>query len=317
MGIDKSDVRLVVHYALPASVEGYYQETGRAGRDGLPARCVLFYSYADKFRQEYFIAKVEDESQRALGREKLNRIVAFCESQACRRKFLLEYFGERYDASACGACDHCLAPREEYDADVPGRLALECVRATGERFGGKYIVDVLRGSRQERICMNGHDRLPSHGAGRDIDDMRWREILNALMGKGLLIKSDGEYPVIGLTAHGRDFLTGACRLMLPQPRRMAPVRATKTVRPDLPGVVDEVLFEELRKLRRQIAVQRGVPPFVIFADTALRDMARRRPRDEAGFLAVTGVGEQKLKQFGPVFLKKIAEYLDPSRTAGV
>ncbi len=341
MGIDKPDVRLVVHYALPASIEGYYQETGRAGRDGLPASCVLFYSYADKFKQDFFIQKIEDPAERKRAAEKLNRIVAFCESPLCRRKYLLEYFGERHTQESCGGCDRCVDTREEFDADEIGRIVLECVARTGGRFGGQYITDILRGSENERICRNKHDRLPVHGKGRAFTDVQLREVIAALIGKRLLRKTDSEYPVIEMTEYGREFFDGDERLMLPLlrtaaktgPKRSSAVHEAGTKKPAAwqpdaakktgawqPGAMKkparqsitmddatESLFEELRKLRKQLADVRGVPPFVIFADTSLREMARLKPQDDESFLAITGVGQQKLKWFGPAFMKKIRE----------
>lgn len=309
MGIDKSDIRLVVHHSLPGSLEGYYQETGRAGRDGLAATCVLFYSYADKFKQDYFIKKIEDPLERKRAEEKLGKMIAFCESYVCRRKFLLEYFGECYPDDNCAGCDRCVRPKDEFDADVIGRAVLECVRITGSRFGVQYIVDVLRGSRNERIRSLGHDQIVVHGKGRAFSEVQLKEIIRLLIERNFLSKSQGEYPVIELAEPGKSFLNADDRMMLPKLKNMVKDAGGKSFKPwEDNGPFSEGLFEELRKLRKRLADERGVPPFVIFADTSLTDMARRKPQDEQAFLKISGVGENKLKWFGSAFIKTIADH---------
>ena len=275
----------------------------------MPAACVLFYSYADKFKQEYFINRIEDPAERARATDKLKKIVGFCESLTCRRKFLLEYFGEMHEAPTCGGCDCCVRPTEEFDADTIGRAVLECVLMIEGRFGGQYIVDILRGSRNERVLKYGHERLPSHGKGKSFSEGELKEIISALLGKGLLEKITGEYPVIDITKQGCSVLNGRERLMLPQLRRADIVKTQRlvpAVRPSFP--VDGGLFEELRKLRKKMADAIRKPPYVIFGDVALEDMVRLQPQDDEAFRAVKGVGEMKLRSYGPPFMAKIREY---------
>ena len=307
MGIDKSNVRFVVHYDLPKNIESYYQETGRAGRDGLPAEALLLFGYGDIAIGRGLIEKGGNPEQRRIELHKLQAMVGFAEAQSCRRRVLLGYFGERL-VEDCGNCDVCLNPPERYDATLDAQKALSCVYRVGQRFGIGHVVDVLRGVRSERIAALGHDRLSTFGIGAGRSAESWSGLLRQLVHHGYLVQDVARYSVLSLTAAARPLLRGEERLELPRPRLQVRVQP-KQAKPR-PGdfAYDEVLFERLRIVRKRLADDAGVPPFVIFTDATLAEMAAVQPTDEAALLAVSGVGKHKLRRFGGEFLDEIISF---------
>jgi ATP-dependent DNA helicase RecQ len=307
MGIDKPDVRLVVHMDLPKTVEGYYQETGRAGRDSLPSDCVLFYSYGDKRKQDFFINQIEDESEKALAEKKLAQVVEYSELRSCRRKFLLEYFGEPVEMENCGTCDNCSAtPTETHDATEIAQKILSTVLRTGERFGLAYICDVLRGSKQKRVLENHHENLSVYGVAKNIPLQQLREYVDLLLLKNYLTKQPGEYPTIGVSNLGKSALRDRESIFLPKPKSFTEsIQKEKQVE-DV--AYESALFEQLRDLRRSIAEEQNVPPFVIFGDKTLQEMAYYLPQTLGALGNIFGVGERKRKQFGTQFLTVIQVY---------
>jgi ATP-dependent DNA helicase RecQ len=307
MGINKPDIRLVVHHDLPKTVEGYYQETGRAGRDGLPSECVLFFSYSDKIKQDFFIDQIANDAQRETARQKLAQILRFAEIHSCRRKFLLEYFGERWDETNCGGCDVCLTPREEFDATEITQKILSGVIRTGQRFGANHVIDVLRGADTKRVRELEHDRLSVYGITRDSPADELKQIVRSLTERGLLAVNGSDSPTLSVTAAGMSFLKCRENLVLAKPI------SVNGHSPDHKGssqAHDTELFDTLRALRKRIADDRGMPPYVIFHDTVLREMATLFPLSSENFGRINGVGARKLADFGDQFLAVVRIYVE-------
>ncbi|WP_243372262.1 DNA helicase RecQ [Geotalea sp. SG265] len=306
MGIDKSNIRYVVHYDLPKNIESYYQETGRAGRDGLPAEALLLFGYGDIAIARGLIENGTNEEQKRIELHKLNAMVGFAEAVTCRRRVLLGYFGASLDHD-CGNCDVCLDPPERYDATVEAQKALSCVYRVGQRFGMGHVIDVLRGADNQRIRSLGHDRLSTYGIGRDMSADLWGSIIRQLVHLGYLEQDLASYSVLKLTTAARGLLRGEERLVLARPRHKQ-VPAKKVGRDKVERPRDEGLFQALRALRKRLADEAGVPPFVVFSDATLTEMAAARPVDAEGLLAVSGVGVHKLGRYGEEFLTVLQEY---------
>lgn len=303
MGIDKPDVRYVIHYDLPKSIEGYYQETGRAGRDGLKSDCILFFSYADKFKIEHFIHQKEDEKEKQAALRQLRELIHYCEGNICRRELLLKYFGEEYAEPGCGNCDVCLEPKERFDGTVAAQKILSCVYRTGERFGINYVIDVLQGSKNQKIVQNRHDAIKTHGVGKEYSKSQWLSFVRELIQLGY-VKLDGdEYPILKLNEKSRSVLLQNEKVYLTKPEEPILTRKDKN-----DGDYDRALFEHLRNLRKTIADKELVPPYVIFHDTSLKEMSTYYPQNLHDFRKVGGVGEQKLHKYGEIFLKEIIDY---------
>lgn len=306
MGIDKPNVRFVAHLNLPKSIEAYYQETGRAGRDGLPANAWMSYGLQDVMTlRQMMDASEADAAHKRIEHHKLESMLGLAEITTCRRQALLHFFGEEM-AQPCGNCDNCLAPPATWDASVAAQKALSCVHRTGQRFGVGYLIDVLLGKADERIVRNSHDRISTFGIGKELGERTWRSVYRQLIARGFLR--------VDMENHGGLRLTEACRSVLrgEQALWLRREAATRSQRPldrarhsarSLPAHLDPVLWEALRAKRRELAEEQGVPPYVIFHDTTLQAMLEAKPQSRMAMRNLPGVGESKLAAYGEEFLK--------------
>jgi len=311
MGIDKPDVRFVAHLDLPRSMEGYYQETGRAGRDSLPADAWMVYGLSDVVTMSQMIAQSESaDDRKRVERQKLESLLAYAEATECRRERLLAAFGETFHGP-CGRCDNCIEPPKTWDATVPAQKALSAVYRSGQRFGSGHVISILRGEDSTRMSDLGHDRLSTFGIGADMDDKQWRSVFRQLLAMGLLEADAEGFGTLRLTKSSREVLVGERSVRLREDAR--PVRASRKRRDSqlVTGgslgveAYEQPLWDELRKLRTQLAKQHGVPPYVIFHDATLLAMLRALPSNEEELGAISGVGEAKLKRYGRDFLAVI------------
>jgi ATP-dependent DNA helicase RecQ len=311
MGINKPNVRWVIHHDLPKNIEGYYQETGRAGRDGLPGDCLLLFSAGDIAKQTHFLDEMTNDQEREIARAQLRKIVHYAESAGCRRAELLEYFGEKFPLDNCGACDNCAEPRETYDGTIVAQKFLSCIYRIRQNsqfgVGMNHIIEVLTGADTEKIQRWGHDRLTTYGIGKDLARPAWSAVGRELMRLGYVGVDEGEYATLHVTPEGMAVLRARTSITLT--KQMELPKAKRVTRREGDVECDEILFERLRTLRRKLADERSVPAYIIFGDTSLRYMARQYPVSLGQMEGIPGMGEKKRAEFGEIFAAEIANFL--------
>lgn len=306
MGIDKSNVRFVIHADLPRNIEGYYQETGRAGRDGEPAHCLLFFGRGDIPKVRYFINAMTDDRERQIANEKLHQTVGFASHNVCRRKQLLGFFGEEYPEDNCGGCDICSGSVEQVDITTDAQILMSAISRTGQRFGMGYIVDIVTGADTSRIRKLGHHEIKTYGIGKDRDKKYWWSVGDELLAQGVLVQEGNPYPVLNITAKGTGILFGTEKVtaLKKEEKKAKPGRRHSDAEH-----YDELLFERLRALRKRIAEVQQVPPYIIFSDKTLHEICRQFPSTLSAMRKIGGVGDAKLERYGEDFVRETLTYL--------